>query len=258
MNRGISNTILHDPTKDPAPTPFTPPPAWNRRLIAVHGTGCPTGWYRQGGAMGVSPLSVARLGQGYAMFTNTLNHPTNSCNAFLAGETTMMGKEHFVEEFGVPLFTVSMGTSGGVYEPTSRRRIPGLFDGVIITATFPDALAIATAGLDAHLLSHYFETSGPAALGEAQKVAISGYKGMKAFIDAANQAQRTDPVPDAGFRVTIQRAGTLRSGRFITIRDQSRRETDGVRRGEEYYGVDPPRDLRSGVRQRRRPVRTGH
>ena len=35
MNRGIyQNAVLHDPTNDPAPTPFTPPPAWNRRLIA--------------------------------------------------------------------------------------------------------------------------------------------------------------------------------------------------------------------------------
>ena len=66
MNRGIyQNTILHDPTKDPAPTPFTPPPAWNRRLIAVHGTGCPTGWYRQGGAMGVTV--ERRAAQGYAI-----------------------------------------------------------------------------------------------------------------------------------------------------------------------------------------------
>ena len=55
--------------------------------------------------MGVNPLAgpmLSRLGDGYVIFTNTLNHPTNSCNAFLAGETTMMGKEHAIEEFGVP------------------------------------------------------------------------------------------------------------------------------------------------------------
>ena len=60
MNRGIyQNVVLHDPTRDPAPTPFTPPPAWNRRLIALHGVGCPSGWYRQGGVMGVNPLTGA-------------------------------------------------------------------------------------------------------------------------------------------------------------------------------------------------------
>src|SRR4029077_3324449 len=98
MNRGIyQNSILFDPTTDPPPGPFSPPKGWNKRLIGVHGSGCPGGWYIQGPVEGASVLDRSRLTGGYAMFTNTLNHPTNSCNAFLAGETTMMGKEHFVE-----------------------------------------------------------------------------------------------------------------------------------------------------------------
>src|SRR5262249_12752652 len=71
---------------------------------------------------------------------------------------------------------------------------PGLFDGILINATFPDALSIALAGEDAHLLTHYFATPG-SALSDEEKVAISGYHGMRALIDAANQSQRTDPVP---------------------------------------------------------------
>ncbi len=199
MNRGIyQNLVLHDPAKDAALTPFTPPPAWNRRLIAVHGVGCPSGWYRQGGVMGVNPLtnaSLKRLGEGYALFTNTLNHPTNSCNAFLAGETTMMGKEHVIEEFGVPEFTVSMGSSGGAYTSLQiADEFPGLFDGILINATFPDALSIALAGMDAHLLAHYFAANDSKGFTEAQTVAVSGYSGLKAFLDAANQSQRTDPI----------------------------------------------------------------
>jgi hypothetical protein len=199
MNRGIyQNLVLHDPTRDPAPTPFTPPPAWNRRLIAIHGVGCPSGWYRQGGVMGVNPLTgtqLTRLGEGYAIFTNTLNHPTNSCNAFLAGETAMMGKEHVIKEFGVPEFTVSMGSSGGAYTSLQiADEFPGLFDGILINATFPDALSIAWAGADAHLLARYLQTIDATALTPAQVIAVSGYQGMKAFIDAANQSQRTDPI----------------------------------------------------------------
>ena len=35
MNRGIyQNVILHDPTSDPVPTPWTPPKGWNQRLMA--------------------------------------------------------------------------------------------------------------------------------------------------------------------------------------------------------------------------------
>jgi hypothetical protein len=197
MNRGIyQNAVLHDPTVDPQPTPLTPPKGWNRRLIAMHGAGCPSGWYIQGAAQGANILDPERLGQGYALFINTLNHPTNSCNAFLAGETTMMGKEHFVETFGVPVYTISVGGSGGAYTSLQvADAFPGLIDGVDIRATFPDALSIALSGLDAHLLMHYFTQTNPAGLTESQQVAIGGYAGMKAMIDAANQAQRTDPVP---------------------------------------------------------------
>ncbi len=199
INRGIhQNLVLHDPTADSDPTPFAPPPGWNSRLIAVHGVGCPSGWYRQGGVMGVNPLSpvnVTRLGEGYAIFTNTLNHPTNSCNAFLAGETTMMGKERFIETFGVPLWTVSIGGSGGAYTGLQvADAFPGLIDGVIATSTFPDALSIALAGMDARLLMRDFHLVEPGRFSEEQQVAITGYSSVRAFEDAANQAQRTDPI----------------------------------------------------------------
>jgi hypothetical protein len=198
MNRGIyQNAVLHDPTSDPPPTPFSPPRGWNGRLMAVHGVGCPSGWYIQGAVMGMTPLDEVRLGEGYGVFVNTLNHPTNSCNAVLAGETAMMGKEHFIETFGVPSYTFSTGVSGGAYTSLQLAdAYPGLFDGVSISLTFPDALSIALAGLDAHLLTHYFGVTNPNGFTDAQKVAVTGYQSVQAFIDAANQSQRTDPVPD--------------------------------------------------------------
>jgi hypothetical protein len=200
MNRGIyQNAILHDPTIDPPPAPGAPMPGWNRRLIAMHGVGCPAGWYIQGGVMGVNILDSPRLAEGFAIFINTLNHPTNSCNAILAGETTMMGKEHFIETFGVPFYTISTGSSGGAYTSLQiADAFPGLFDGISIGATFPDALSIALAGMDAHLLTHYLMSVAAAGFPDARTAvaAITGYQGMKAFFDAANQAQRTDPVPN--------------------------------------------------------------
>jgi hypothetical protein len=249
MNRGIyQNLVLHDPTKDPAPTPFTPPPAWNRRLIAVHGVGCPSGWFRQGGVMGVNPLagaSLTRLGEGYAIFTNTLNHPTNSCNALLAGETTMMGKEHVIEEFGVPDFTVSIGTSGGAYTSLQiADEFPGLFDGVLINATFPDALSIALAGQDAHLLTHYFAKTGAraTALTEAQVVAISGYQGMKAFVDAANQSQRADPVAGRadveGYNSAVWNDAVPKDLRYDPVTNQRGARPTVFDAARNVYGVD--------------------
>ena len=200
MNRGIyQNAILFDPATDASPSPWAQPKGWNKRLIAIHGAGCPSGWYIQGPAEGVNVLDKEHLAQGYALFINTLNHPTNSCNAILAGETSMMGKEHFIEEFGVPFHTWTTGRSGGAYTSLDvADAFPGLFDGVNIGATFPDALAIAMSGLDAHLLMHYFTVTNPDGFTDvaAEESAIGGYEGVPAMIDAANQAQRTDPVPD--------------------------------------------------------------
>jgi hypothetical protein len=206
INRGIyQSTILHDPTSDPAPSWFSPPRGWNKRLIAIEGAGCPGGWYIQGtvggslslaGVIDASLFSPARLGQGYALFGNTLQNASQSCNSVLSGETAMMGKEHFIESFGVPLYTVSMGASGGSYGSSQLvDALPGLFDGVLISAVFPDPLGIAFSGSDGHLLTHYFNVTDPAGFSVAQQVAVSGYKGLQAFIDAANQSGRIDPVP---------------------------------------------------------------
>ncbi|HKD42674.1 MAG TPA: DUF6351 family protein [Myxococcaceae bacterium] len=224
IDRGVYNiAILHDPTTEAPPSPTSPPEGWNKKLLWVHGFGCVGGWYYQGtntgtldgldisrylsdGILKIVPrtggigadfnvINDAWLSKGYAIATNTLNHPSISCNPHLAGEATTMTKEHFVKEFGVPLFTASTGGSGGAYSSLQiADAFPGLFDGVLISAVFPDALSIGLSGLDGHLLTHYFAVTDPNGFTDEQKTAVSGYQGVQALIDAANQAGRTDPV----------------------------------------------------------------
>ncbi len=206
VDRGIyQSAVLHDPTHEAAPTPFSPPKGWNRRLVAIEGFGCPGGWYIQGGAEGnlalagfnISLLNIARLGEGYAMFANTLQHASNNCNAVLASEATMMSKEQFIKTYGVPDFSVSYGCSGGSYGSSMPAdRIPGLFDGILIMCTFPDPLSIAFSGSDGHLLTHYWAVTNTGGFSDDQKNAVTGYKSVPAFIAAANQSGRTDPVPN--------------------------------------------------------------
>ena len=264
INRGIyQSAVLHDPTIDAEPSPFSPPRGWNKRLIAVEGFGCPAGWYVQGasvgslsfGGMDFDLLSPTRLGEGYAMFTNTLQHPSNNCNSVLAGEAAMMSKEHFIETYGEPRYTVSAGCSGGSYGSIQLAdALPGLFDGALIACTFPDPLSIALSGSDGHLLANYFAVKNPGAFTTAQKVAISGYKfssvpvgidPMVAFIDAARQSGRTDPVPG---RVSPSIAGYV-SAPFLAavpaaLRYHPVTNPQGVR-GTVYdasrnvYGIDP-------------------
>jgi hypothetical protein len=254
VDRGIyQSAILFDPTRDPAPSWRTPPAGWNHRLIAIQGAGCPGGWYFQGvrggslarpGEIDASLTSVKRLGEGYALYGNTLQNASQDCNAVLEGEAAMMGKERFIKTFGVPLFTVSLGCSGGSYgsaQPADA--LPGLYDGVLIACTFPDPLAIAISGLDAHLLEHYFNVTAKGAFTDAQQLAISGYKTPKAFLDAANQAERTDPVPgrqDApGYRSAVWNDVVP-----VSLRYDPKTNPKGARptiydHGRNVYGVDP-------------------
>lgn len=253
VDRGIyQSAVLHNPVAEAAPTPAAPPKAWNRRLIAVEGFGCPAGWYIQGAAQGnlalagfdFSLLNVKRLGEGYAMFANTLQHASNNCNAVLASEAAMMSKEAFVKTHGVPAFTVSAGCSGGSYgsaQPADR--IPDLFDGVLIACTFPDPLSIAFTGSDGNLLAHYWEVTDPLGFTEAQKVAVTGHKNYQAFIDAANQAGRTDPISGRVVR-TGYNAGTFNAAVPIPLRYNPVTNPTGARAtvydaAKTIYGINP-------------------
>lgn len=254
IDRGIfQDAVLYDPAMG-APNPANPPKGWNRRIIMAEGAGCPGGWYFQGmvGGSSVTPnvmdsnvLSIDHLGQGYGTFSNTLQNASQSCNQVLAGEAAAMGKEHFIKSFGVPDYTVSIGSSGGSYGSSQLAdNMPGLIDGILIAHTFPDPLEIAFSGMDGHLLTHYFmETPGGKKFTEAQQVAVSGYKGLQAWIDAANQAGRTDPVSD---RADIKgyKSGTFSDVVPKAVRYDPKTNPKGAR-GDVFdinrniYGVDP-------------------
>lgn len=200
IDRGIAQmTILFDPTKDVDPTPLTPPKNWNKKLVYGHGTGCVGGWYHQGAAgFGYNPMNDTWLSRGYAVANNTLNHPSNACNNVLSGEAASMTKEYFIKRFGPPDYTISTGTSGGAIASLQLGDMfPGLFDGALIDATFPDALTIAQSGMDAHLISNYFSSTLPSSstFTAAQKTAVSGYLGEITLYANGNQMGRTDPVP---------------------------------------------------------------
>ena len=199
INRGIAQiTMLFDPTKDVEPSPTTQPKNWNKRLVYGHGTGCVAGWYIQGGVFGYNPMNDTWLSRGYAVANNTLNHPTNACNNVLAGEAAAMTKEYFIKRYGAPVYTITTGTSGGAIASLQLSDMfPGLFDGALIDAVFPDVITIAQSGADAHLLSNYFATSLPSATSftPAQKAAVSGYAAEITMVANGNQMGRIDPVP---------------------------------------------------------------
>src|SRR6185295_19462419 len=112
INRAIYQiAMLHNPATEPQPSFTVRPAGWNGRLIYTFGGGCAGGWYKQGtGTGGVDEEEM--LQQGYAVASNSLNVFGNDCSELLAIETMMMTKEHFIEAYGAPKFTVGFGGSG--------------------------------------------------------------------------------------------------------------------------------------------------
>ena len=179
IDRGIYQTaILHDPTKEAAPTPFSPPAAWNKRLVYTFGGGCVGGWYIQGTSIGNGGiLEDLMLRQGYGVAANTLNVYGNNCQDLLAAESFMMTRERFLENFGPADLTIGYGCSGGseAQHPISDE-YPGLLDGVIVGCSFPEVTAAMVNNItDADLVLNYLQHKSEVAWTNPQILAITGY-----------------------------------------------------------------------------------
>ncbi|HEY3161312.1 MAG TPA: DUF6351 family protein [Vicinamibacterales bacterium] len=177
INRGVYEiAMLFNPGKDAQPDVMTRPAGWNGRLIYTFGGGCAGGWYKQGtGTGGVD--DEAMLQQGYAVASNSLNVFGNDCSELLAIETMMMTKEHFVEAYGAPTFTVGWGGSGATYQQHQiGDGYPGLLDGLMVQRSFPD-MEFGTVGMisDARLLANYFDKlAGTVTFTDEQQRRIAG------------------------------------------------------------------------------------
>ncbi len=196
INRGIYEfAVLSDPTKEPEPGPFAPPAAWNKRLLYSFGGGCVTGWYRQGVSIGLgSVVNDNVVGKGYAEVSSTLNVFGNNCNDLIASETAAMTKERFIKAYGKPAFTFSRGSSGGSYQQLQTAgNYPGVLDGIIPAATFPDINSTVQYLTDAQLLSNYFTKIGNGLTPE-QKQAIGGVAQVASLYHGAIEGTRIDPV----------------------------------------------------------------
>lgn len=182
LNRAIYQiAVVHDPIAEGSPTPLAPPKGWNGKLIYSSGGGCQAGYNTQGtqNSNNVNVLDDSYLAAGFAHVGSTLNSAGNNCNDLLAAETTLMVKERFIKAYGKPLFTIGTGSSGGAYLTlTAAENYPGVFDGVVTTNTFPDAITNLPALADARLLDIYFNVTAAGAIPAftaEQKNAVTGF-----------------------------------------------------------------------------------
>lgn len=197
INRGLyQSAILHDVLNEPAPSPSTPPASWNGQLLYPLGGGCQGGWFQQGNdfATLINPTYQSR---GYAVTTSTLNVFGTNCNDQLSSETIAMVKERFIENYGVPKYTIGTGGSGGSYQShQTSDNYPGLFDGVVVSQVFADVTSSTIFKLhDSRVLDNYFKDPATTALAytTAEKQAISGYLQIGNITNMSGSAGRLDP-----------------------------------------------------------------
>ena len=166
INRSIYRWAVLAPGGDPAG-------GWNRRFIYSFGGGCGAG-YQQGSNGAGTVLVDRQLSEGYAVISSSLTVLGTACNDVLSAETVAMTKEHVSESLGsAPVWTIGEGGSGGsVQAQMIGQNYPGLLDGLLPTASFPDNSSPDYP--DCRLLTNYYASADGSGLGNPQKRAISG------------------------------------------------------------------------------------
>jgi hypothetical protein len=126
---GSINRFLYSIMLAPQISPRTRPEPWNKKLLYWFQGGVAVATARAACMAGHStPTCWARVAIVHSSGNNTGTH----YNMQLAGETAMMSKERFVERYGVPLYTVGLGGSGGaIQQYLIAQNQPGVLDALL-------------------------------------------------------------------------------------------------------------------------------
>ena len=156
INRFLYSIAMLAPLADNATQDDTS--LWNRRLLY---------WFQGGVAIGHSQGTVHSgsmnpdiLARGYAIVHSSGNNTGTHYNLRVAGETAMMTKERFVERYGVPLYTVGLGGSGGaIQQYIIAQNHPGVLDALLPVQSYPDMVTQTIHVGDCELLEHYMDST---------------------------------------------------------------------------------------------------
>lgn len=166
INRAVYRWAMLDPDGDLES-------GWNQRFVYRHGGGCTAG-YQQGMAGTNLVLDGDYLDRGFAVLTSSLNVMATACNDVLSAETASMVKEYVIEQLGrPPVWTIGAGGSGGSMQiQMNIQNYPGLFDGVLPTASFPDNSLVPQP--DCRLLYDFFDSPAGSGFDSSERVSVTG------------------------------------------------------------------------------------
>ncbi len=133
--------------------------AWNRRLVYYFQGGVAIG-HDQGSTSDRRMLYDDVLKLGYAVVYSTGTKSGTHYNLQVGGETALMVKERFVEEYGVPLYTVGVGASGGgIQQYVYGQNHKGLLDAAIPQYSYHDMITQTINVGDCELLEFYMDVT---------------------------------------------------------------------------------------------------
>jgi hypothetical protein len=185
INRsGFVIDILHDPQAGPAPSFLGKGgSAWNGKLVYSFGPGAKAGYHQGrnfgGLAAGLGNIEETGIGaedawitRGYAIAAGSLNSFGTSTDDVVSAETAYKVKEQFIKEFGLPIYTLGAGSSGGsMGQQLVANAYPGILDGIIPERQFADAITFEQPEFDCELLVNVFKQG---TWTRAQMDAVSG------------------------------------------------------------------------------------
>jgi len=156
INRFIYSVAMLAPTTEADPNQ-PDDSLWNGRLVFSLEGGVAIG--RTQGTIGSGAMlrhDVLHLG--YAVVASSGLRTNTHYNLQLGGETALMLKEHFIEDHGVPLYSVGVGGSGGaIQQYVYAQNHPGLIDAAIPQYSYSDMITQTIHVGDCELLEHYFD-----------------------------------------------------------------------------------------------------
>ncbi len=214
--------VLFDPTKPW--TPYEPQAGWNGKVRFHHGFGLGLGFAQSNTTSTAQLLSSPHaLGKGYLVANAALNVNNRNANVATQAEAMIMLKERIAETYGPIKLAFGYGSSGGsIVQYQMANAYPGIYDGIIVNATFPDSVTIMVEVEDCSLLTKYFTTHSTVAWNDAEMAAASGHpstgvcaqwSGFKTLYDPAVKGTNCD-VPNVylydavlnpnGVRCTLQ------------------------------------------------------
>lgn len=164
--------VLFDPTQEW--DALSPQSQWNGKVFVPHGGGCGAS-YGVGSApftdysgtfdfippelpvsLGDSPTLA--LGRGFAVMSTALANTGHNCSVAMNAESLMMAKERLIEQYGPLRYTIGSGCSGGsIAQQTVANAYPGIYQGLIVTCSYPDTASPGAQAYDYHMLRRYFE-----------------------------------------------------------------------------------------------------